>query len=66
MQQRYGNLVITGRSRGALAWDEVRYAAWCCQGCGAEIGYLGRFFQAFVGGLLHSCTSHAQRKGEAR
>jgi hypothetical protein len=31
---------------------------WCCQRCGAEIGYLGRLFDRFTrpfGCTLHGC-----------
>lgn len=30
------------------------YPGWCCQHCGHPVGYLGRFFEAFLG-KMHNC-----------
>lgn len=36
-------------------YDEDRVPLWMCPGCGACIGYIGRFFQ-WLGLSPHSCT----------
>lgn len=37
-----------------MAEKQKPYPAWCCDGCGAPIGYLGRFFQ-WLRLPLHRC-----------
>ena len=32
--------------------QESKYPSWCCQKCGAAIGWIGRFI---FSGLLHKC-----------
>lgn len=41
---------------------ENKYPSWCCQKCGAEIGWLGKFFEfiwyADLLGIRHKCKSN--------
>ena len=39
------------RTMGSASGD--RYASWCCQRCGDEIGWIGRAF----GRILHHCKT---------
>lgn len=42
----------------------MAFAKWCCQVCGREIGYLGRFLQR-IGLQTHSCGEVPIRIGLA-
>ena len=48
------------RTMGSASGD--RYASWCCQRCGDEIGWIGRAF----GRILHHCkTPNVELTGDA-
>lgn len=45
----------SSQSKGCSSNDRaapVKYETWQCQKCGAPIGYIGRFFQLFLGCFL--------------
>lgn len=41
----------------------VNHPSHCCRSCGAEVGYLGRFFAWLFGSGFHGCTG-SQEKGD--